>query len=872
MELQRAVGLTAGLANGATDVPGWQTSATGVMAGCPDKSKNLYIVKTDQLKAILAQLIPQAFGQPPGPTTEELLRSFDAIDYLAVGTFKSPFLLQGGPSGTDPKAAFDLNYLTGDGEKSSDTIELLAVVPKATAQFHQPFDVEIYGHGYTGAFIEELLYAGEMAKHGLASVGINAMGHGLSFGDAGTDQLVTAALGAGCVAPFHDALLLSRARDLNGDGIPDSGGDFWSSYLFHTRDGVRQSVLDHIQLVRILRAFGTSQGQALCQNDKTGWGTPATQPCDVTAKGSADVFGDFDGDGVPDFGGPNAHYSTWGESLGGILSGIHGAIDAYVTAASPGSGGGGLTDIGIRSFQGGVVEAVLLRIWGPLLVTVPANARPACTSSSTEKDHCTVCNAGDLSLRWVMPDLNGTGELEVKCLASSDVENTTVFVYNSTNQELRCARVDSTLAMRVGVPASIGDRIDVSFYDGVDQVTDYKTCHPIGAVNAKPRTDVSTYGTGRLTSGAMNPLGTASCAAATCNTFQGNFYGEGDTLVAPAEGYGQIRQTPDFRRFMQLAQAALEPGDPITFAPYYSISQMTDPDGKPIAPHAVITLNTIGDMNVPLNAGIAFARATGAVPFMRPDEVTRFPEYAPYTTPAALYTALGNKTPNQALIDDHVIEGVAPLARHPASAACATSANAQPLNGTFIDSSGATKQCFPTGCTAATEMNSATRICYNASHCDTSMGQCVPDTLGAEVCQEALFDADDVDEGAQQYFEQDAPVPLRLVRYTEAATPDNLNDVWAPRLGGVPGSPDGGWTPTGMPLTGLLDAYIVPQGVHTFVNGDPCENFDTGTYLTNLVARFFMSNGTDMYYLSHPTTHHCLAKDASTCGYLTSGQ
>src|SRR6185503_18330801 len=105
--------------------------------------------------------------------------------------------------------------------------------------------------------------------------------------------------------------------------------------------------------------------------------------------------------------------------------------------------------------------------------------------------------------------------------------------------------------------------------------------------------------------------------------FQGHFHGEGTTLTAPAEGYGLIRQTPAARRFLELAQAALDPGDPVSFAPFYSRKQMADPFGQPIAPHALLTLNTIGDMNVPINAGIAFSRASGALPFLRPDTADR---------------------------------------------------------------------------------------------------------------------------------------------------------------------------------------------------------------------------------------------------------
>lgn len=872
IELQRAVGLVAGLQKGATDPPGWQQDTK---FGCDQKAQNLFIIKPDQIKDVLGRLVIEGFGERDGPKTQELLRTFDAVDYMMIGTYKSPFLIEGGPQETDPKASFHLNYQTGEGEITSDTVQFFAIVPKETAQFHQPFDVNIYGHGYTGAFIEEIIYAGLMAKHGLATIGINAMGHGLDFGDTATDTVVQGFLGSTCVAPFYDALLLGRARDLNRDGRVDSGADFWSSYLFHTRDGVRQSVLDHIQLVRIMRAFGTQTGKALCRSDKTGWANPASEPCDVNGDGTPEVFGDFDGNGKPDFGGPDAHYGTWGESLGGILSGIHGSIDAYVTAASPGSGGGGLTDIGVRSFQGGVVEAVLLRVWGPLLVTVPADQRTPCTSASKDSDRCTVCNADEISLRWVMPDNNDTGELEIECLSKAEIQDTTVLVYNQTNDELRCARVDDAFKMRVGIPASIGDRITLSFYDGVDGVKDYGSCEPTFPSDTKPRTVVASYGRGRLVAGTSNAIDSASCQAATCNSFQGLFFGEGEPLTSPAEGFGQIRQTPSLRRFIQLAQIALEPGDPISFAPYYAIRPMTDPFGKVIAPHALLTLDTIGDMNVPLNSGIAFARASGALPFMRPDQAAKYPDYANYVTPDALYQALGGHTPNQDLIDHHVIEGVTKLARHPAGAACATSANAKPLDGTFVWSDGTTKSCYPKGCTAETESSSMTRVCYEETHCDTTAGsptegQCLPNQLSQVTCDEALFDADNLDEGGQLYFEQAAPVAHRLARYTQPATPSTIADVWAPRISGAPGSADGGFVPDpSRRLTGLLDAYIVPGGVHTFTNGNPCEAFDAGTYLTNLVARFFMSDGSDLYYLSHPTTHHCLDTSEVSCGYLS---
>ncbi len=870
LELQRAVGLANGLAAGAEDGPNWPTSDLGQKTGCPLKAKNLWVVNYAGLKQQIKQLLVQGFGIDDGPAAHLLLRRMDAIDHMVIATFQSPFLLEGGPKSTDPNAAFHLNYGTGEGEETSDTVQVWMVVPKSTAKFKQPFDVNIYGHGYTGNFIELILYAGNMAEHGLATVGINAMGHGLVFDNEGQKTAAAAALGAACYKPLFDAFTLGRTRDLDRDGVQDSGGDFWSSYLFHTRDGVRQSILDHVQLVRIMRAFGSAP--MTCRND--GNHVTPVAACDPDGDGKPALSGDFDDDGVVDLGGPDARYGTWGESLGGILSGIHGAIDAYVTSAVPGSGGGGLTDIGVRSFQGGVIEAVLLRIWGPLMVTVPVIGNkdvtnpPKCTGPSSNA-RCTICNIGQLSLRWILPDVNGTGEVEIECIDPATIANTTVLVHNIDNDEVRCASVDDVQRFRVGLPASDGDRVIVSFWKGKHQINNYKDC-------VLTTTDlvhqVTQWGKGRYLQGAQNGAGTASCDSDTCAAFQGRFFGQGSELTSPGDGYGIIRQTPSLRRFIMLAQAALEPGDPISFAPYYALKTMPDPFGNAIAPHALLTLNTIGDMNVPLNSGIAQARAAGAVPFFRPDQKDLYPEYVDYVTPPELYDALGGRTPNRELIDRNVIEGITKLARHPAGPQCETSANAKSAGGLWVDADGNPQKCFPTGCSAQTESKPETRVCHPDSHCDTTTGACLPNQLGRTTCEEALWDVDNLDEGGQQYFEQDSPVPLRLARLTGSARKLPITQVWAPRILGRPFSKDDtAYKPQPAPdgrLTALLDAYTVPQGEHTFVNGEPCQSFDHGTYLTNLVARFFQSNGTDIYYLSHPTTHRCLAAQVQSCDYL----
>jgi hypothetical protein len=867
VEMQRMVGLTGGLAEGATDQDGWEQSSLGVDAGCPAKATNLFKLDVDGLSDAAIDLLVNGLDFDPGPGVNQLLRKLDAVSHIVIGTYKTPFLLEGGPSGTDPNAGFSLNYLTGEGFETEDTVQFMMFVPKETAQHQQPFDVNIFGHGYTSQFFEMIVYAGTMAEHGIATVGINAMGHGLVFDDDATRVAARAAVGGVCFAPALDAMLLGRTRDLNRSGVGDSGGDFWSAYLFHTRDAVRQSVLDHIQLVRIMRSFGSGAGVMACRDDSDP--ERPVRACDFDGDGNKALNGDFDGNGVIDTGGSEVKYATWGESLGGILSGIHGAIDAYVTSAIPGSGGGGLTDIGLRSFQGGVVEAVILRMMGPLLVAVPAAERKTCDAFSRDKDRCTVCGSEQTSIRWVLPDVNGTGEVEVACVEQGTIAGTTVLVRNLDNDEVKCARVGDDARFRVGLPSTAGDRVVATFWEGIDRVESYEGCRVLEGTPL--RHVVDTWSAGRFTEGTPNGAETATCEAELCSGFQGTFFAVDSPLTAPGGGYGLTRQAPELRRFLSLAQGVIDPADPISYAPYYALKPMTDPAGQRIAPHAMLSLNTIGDMNVPLNAGIAQARAAGALPFLRPDQAESYPEYRDYVTPRALFDALGGRTPNQDLIDRHVIEGITRLARHPSAAGCRASANAAPATASWIDFKGEVRACYPSGCTADSEASSDTRVCFSNTRCDVASGNCVPQELSAATCDEALWDSDDLDEGKQRYLEQASAVPHRLARLTASAQDAALETVWAPRLQGIPYASDGaGYQPQKAPegrLTALLNAYIVPQGEHTFINGEPCQSFDHGTYLGNVVARFFQSDGTDLYYLSHPASHHCMATADPSCPY-----
>ena len=732
--------------------PALRLRELNVGAGCTADQRDRPLVIRGPALANLARNLAEAVGVR-GNQRDALLQSFRWVDYIVLGSYRTPFLM-GDARDTDPHARWSINARTGAVDHlGADTVQFGMVVPKPLAGRRAPFPVAFYGHGYTGNLLDALGLGPLFAAQGIATVGINAMSHGFAV-DEGTRTLIATVLRGICNAGLSDALVESRARDLNGDGLADSGGDFWTAYVFHTRDALRQSVLDHMQLIRAMRGF---DGRAQSLDDLNHNGR------------LDDLAGDFNGDGVVDVGGPEAPFYATGGSLGGILSMTLGSADASVRAAAPISGGGGLTDVGIRSTQGGVKEAVILRVMGPLVVSLPASSY-APDSGRTR----TACRADQSTLRFIVPDVNNTGELEFACLDRAELApGDDVVLTNVRSGASRCARAGTDGRFRLGMPSNLDDRLELRILRG-EAVTDFGSCA------LRPNASVK-----RL----INQM---SVVEGDCDVHCGHipptlqpdarprrWAARGAPLQSPAEGIGIRRQTPDMRRFLLLAQAALDAGDPISFAPLYFLRRPADH-----GTHGLLVVNTVGDQAVPLNTGNAFARAAGAIPFMAPATTALHPALADYATPQGLFDRYA-RTPNRVLIDRGVLEGLATLQRFP-----------------------------------------------------------VPSR------PDALFDVDDLDEGAQGFGEQRLESPLRLARRAVRATnAAELDAAWLPTL--APWSGDTG------PTVAVLNAYTQPGGAHSFGVPDPDLAWDPSRYLMNIIGRFFATNGADLYYRSHPANHQC---------------
>lgn len=798
LEARKVVGL---YPFGEEPPPGWE----GMSPACGPRTKKPYVMPlaADDVRASIRTFFTQVFDLGPGEIAA-VDKALDNVDHVVVGTYKSPFLL-GDPKSTDPDTRFHVDFRNGTGDIRPDDVSFMLVVPKTTKTAKQPFPVSFWGHGVTGHSDEVLFYGGDYAKQGVALFAYNNPEHGLTFSSS-EEALGRAVLTKNCLVPFLGAFEGGRARDVTGDGKPDSGWYWWTSHIAHTRDNVRQGILDSMQAVRALRSFD---------------GRVGTQ--DYDGDGKPNVAGDFDADGVPDVGGPDVPYFAAGESLGGIMSQIQGGIEPAMIAAAPMSGGGALAmDVAVRSY--GVVESVTAQMMGPFVVALPASERPLGKNDAQKAG--SACAETQRSVRIVVNEGIENREIELACLEPKELgERVTVVVTNLTSGETRCARTGKDGRFGIPIPTSTGDRLDIQVYDAPDAVVSYDGCQVVEGAPVGRR--ISTFEqTAREAQPVADPDRTRCEDDAGCMQFRDRFYPVGSPLVAPNEGFGLRRQSPQLRRLRDLAQMGIDPADPINFAPSYMLRAMLDENGARVPPHALLAVTTVGDNFVQVASGLTFARAAGAIPFLPPSALDRYPAYADYVTPQGLYDQLGRKTPMQLLIDQGAVEGIARFGRTSAGPSCKP--NAKPADMT---------------CKA-------------------------PEPLAPEDCATALFDADWLSEGAQGFDQPHPDVPLRLGRIAARHVTDgtSLAAAWEPRLRGEPRAPDETAWRAGDRVVGSVGVYVEPRGKHTWDVGSTCRVWDHATYGNALMARFFATQGKDVYYLSHPRSHACLA--SGTCDFF----
>lgn len=596
-----------------------------------------YILPAAKVIAILkdprvgAQVIAGGINSQDVQALADTLRY---VDYFVSGTYFSPDLV-GQPDRNAADGTIQIDQRAGTVRARLSQVPFFLAVPKANGSHVAPFPVALYSHGYTSTRFEGVLgFSGTMAKYGIATAAIDSFGHGLTIkpvlealkktvpGLATPKDAVDALTGLLAADPYHmgafaSVLFTGRARDLDNDGIPDSGGDFWRANPFHTRDVIRQTVVDWMQFIRVLRSFD-------------GHGTMHVSPNQTF------LAGDFNNDCIPDVGGtpvwafdircgsddpngppriklgtpnPGSDLFAWGISLGGIMSSVLAAVTPEIRAVAPVSSGGGLTDVSQRSTLDLVVNSVFLEVMGPLLVNCRYNpADGTCGGSS-----------GDPALVLQVQDLTAARFLPIAPIALAAGDTVTVRNLSQADPAVSCDKPGAAGCYRGTTDAN--GQLRISFAADWPFISAQHTPPPIPGYADGVTAQLVQPGDALV----ITVAPASGAAPVTINTFRYPFlfygiqYNPGDPLVAPAGGLGLPRNTPQLRRELQLAQTILEPADPVNYAPHYFQSPLpvrTEADAGVVN---TLLVETVGDTTVPIATGLSLARAAGFLPVGKVD-------------------------------------------------------------------------------------------------------------------------------------------------------------------------------------------------------------------------------------------------------------
>lgn len=659
--------------------------------------------KLDPLIELLAPLLPSLFGVASG-SADVIKANLSAIDYLVSGTFISPYFLAdkdglanadyaGDFNPQDDDEVIEINPKTGEAYYQPGEVTFMCTVPKQTGNLKPPFPTIIYSHAINSTRLEILLFGGALSKFGFATCAIDAVGHGVVIPPE-FSNLIGGATERLDIPNFPGAIEHHRAVDLNNDGIAESGGMFFTADILHTRDNFRQTAIDQLQFMRILRQFdGESRWPDNFADSEWTRARPGLfTGFDADLDGTPEIRGDFNGDGVVDFGGDIA-YVAFGTSLGGIQSTLLAGIEPTIRASVSNAGGGGLTDVSYRTTIRNARDGVVLRMIGPLLHGVAlepaedgtartrlyltlatadrsANVEIGVVEGIEEGDQIVLRNP-NREVRRAVPEhekksytwvRNGRFRISIASDADEATRRKAKLGFDARlafNELIGCAeerRCDQTCpgnhtcnAENICIP--IRQCIETFDAENPQFVDDEETEEDEATIFAeefakRTITDAREYGDPWFVE-VYSPEGELKFVIDEfpANTvFENILYPKGSPLAALTTGLGLKRQTPNFRKFIGIAQTLIEGADPAVVAPHFQIRPFEFPyesehfrDGYT----NFVMAGTVGDQTVPISNGITIARTAGAIETLRED-----PRYE-------------GLTENQFLIDNFVYEGIA---------------------------------------------------------------------------------------------------------------------------------------------------------------------------------------------------------------------
>ncbi len=249
-----------------------------------------------------------------------------AVSRVAFGRFRSP------DYETVAKYIPATGTLFGEPQQQGSNDLIVEVFLPSGQRPAAGWPVAIFGHGFTDSMYgAPWTVASTFASKGIATVAINVVGHG--FGPQGTLTVIPAG-GSPVVVPSG-----GRGYDQDGNGTIDSteGVNAVAPHtIISSRDGLRQTVVDLMQLVRQIQ-----------------------------------VGVDVDGDGSIDLDRDNIYYA--GQSFGGIYGTILLGVEGGIKAGVPNVPGGSISDVArLGVFRGLIAQALATRT--PQLINLPVGS------------------------------------------------------------------------------------------------------------------------------------------------------------------------------------------------------------------------------------------------------------------------------------------------------------------------------------------------------------------------------------------------------------------------------------------------------------------------------------------------------------------
>ncbi|MBI2058597.1 MAG: hypothetical protein HYT87_02385 [Nitrospirae bacterium] len=615
-----------------------------------ERDENPYILRSSFLAGLvndifngaLKSLVAGAIGEAPLPL--EYQTAFHNVDYSVFGSFISPSFVE------NERGVFSLNAATGefdarmmedpwDGDRG---IPFVITVPKPTRENNcgpPPYPVVIYGHGNTASGFTALFQANYLARYCIATAGLDYYGHGPLFdlfrlfenlptdrdpnlddvakalepfgvdaeslgNVAGIDvsALVPAITGLattilnGSIFPmiglepprdqykhirevsdalksvglFRALLFYGRSHDTNGDGVRDQGDSFFDVNIQKTRDHFRQSAVDAMQFARVIKNF--------CRdNDRNG-------KLDMM-EGNFDLDEEVGANGLIgtcDVGGPDREIYYTSTSLGGIIGSILTGVDPLVTRSALTVPGGGLLDILIRTSLGSVAKRVYFGIVGTTVVGRPV-----------EKDGQILDGVIGLSVN----ETGGKGgKVKVKDLACDVKEECELPILDGSTVIIHNVRSGEARRFTAGPNPN-------------DPAWDFvKGGNFSGRVAADPGDTIVVTVPAEAADGLTLPAVVLPQDACRYVRSQYGWPCAQFKVKKGQEGLGTDRNSSHLTFLASVAQTVMERADPINYAPFYNVRPLAD-----VGPKKVVIQVSTGDMTVPINTGVALARAAGYI-------------------------------------------------------------------------------------------------------------------------------------------------------------------------------------------------------------------------------------------------------------------